>query len=419
MKGYAMMQSGFLDGSTYLADLQPVSYEDLPWSRDPESLALIPKSRRRAIGPTYRAAIPALIANLKFDLESDLLNRLTELLTELVRFDTLQCARGYDLPALLLRSESSASSQIENLTSSVRNVALAEVCADVPHNARLIAGNVSAMRTALDQPGELSSENIRAVHKSLIDPTGQSFGGEFRAEQVWVGGTAYSPHGALFVPPHAGRVPECIEDLVDYARREDVNPIVKAAVFHAQFETIHPFIDGNGRTGRALLHKILRSDGILEHATLPISAGLLHDVEPYMEAIRGYQQGDPAAIVDRLADALEVALGIGNLVAERLDAVLERWRSVMVERAGSSIHRLPAVLVEQPVVDARYLASCLEITPRAANNLLERACAYEILTPIGNARRGVFYQASELIETLECISDIHSIRRVLAKGKLD
>lgn len=401
------------------AALQPVSYEELPWSRDLESLALVPKSRRRAIGPTYRAAIPSPIANVKLGFASDLLDRLTELLTELVRFDTLQQARGYDLPALLLRSESAASSQIENLTSSVRNVALAEVCPDAPHNARLIAGNVAAMRTALSQPGELTAETVCAVHKSLIDPTGQSFGGEFRTEQVWVGGTAYSPHGALFVPPQAGRISECVEDLAAYARREDVNPIVKAAMSHAQFETIHPFIDGNGRTGRALLHKILRREGILEHATLPISAGLLHDIEPYMEAIRIYQQGDPAAIVERLADALEVALSIGNLVAQRLDGVLARWRSAMVERAGSSIYRLPAVLVEQPVVDAKYLADCLDITSRAANNLLDRACSYEILTPIGSARRGVFYQASELIEALECIADVRSIRRVLASGKIE
>lgn len=189
-------------------------------------------------------------------------------------------------------------------------------------------------------------------------------------------------------------------------------------MFHAQFETVHPFIDGNGRTGRALLHKILRRDGILEHVTLPISAGLLHDIEPYMEAIRIYQQGDPVAIVERLADALEVALNVGNLVARHLDGVLTRWRPAMVERAGSSIHRLPAVLVEQPVVDAKYLADRLDITPRAANNLLDRACSYEILAPIGNARRGVFYQASELIETLECIADVRSIRRVLASGKI-
>lgn len=270
----------------------------------------------------------------------------------------------------------------------------------------------------LSQSGGLTAETIRAVHKSLIDPTGQSFGGEFRTEQVWVGGTAYSPHGALFVPPRAEHISECVEDLAAYARRDDTNPIAKAAVLHAQFETIHPFIDGNGRTGRALLHKILRHDGILEHATLPISAGLLHDIEPYMEAIRIYQQGDPVAIVERLADALEVALSIGNLVAQRLDGVLARWRSAMVERAGSSIHRLPAVLVEQPVVDAKYLADRLDITPRAANNLLDRACSYEILTPIGNARRGMFYQASELIEALDCIADGHSIRRVLASGKI-
>ncbi len=401
------------------AHLLPVTYEERPWHRDPDALSFIPKSRRRAIRPVYQAAVPALIAGITVTLPAELLDRLTELLTELVRFDAQQCARGYDLPALLLRSESSASSQIESLTSSVRNVAWAEVSSGAPRNARLIAGNVAAMRTALSHCDEVTPESIQAIHRSLTDPIDQGTGDSFRTEQVWVGGTSYSPHGAIFVPPHADRVPACIDDLVCFAQREGLNPIVKAAVLHAQFETIHPFVDGNGRTGRTLLHTTLRQEGILTHATLPVSAGLLHDIDPYMAAIRAYQQGDSLKIVKCVADALEVALSIGNLVALRLDQVLERWRSIMVERAGSSILRLPAVLVEQPVVDAKYLADRLGITVRAAHNLLDRACSYRILTPIGNARRGVFYQADELIDALESISDPSSIRRVLASGRLE
>lgn len=87
----------------------------------------------------------------------------------------------------------------------------------------------------------------------------------------------------------------------------------------------------------------------------------------------------------------------------------------MVERTGSSILQLPRILVEQPVVDVVYLAKRLDITPRAAYNLVDRACSYGILTPIGNARREDFYQTSELIEVLEAISDVHTIRRVLAR----
>jgi Fic family protein len=374
--------------------------------------------RRRELIVNDQAAVPARIARARVEVSAELLDRLAWLAADLARFDALQAARGYNLPALLLRSESSASSQIENLTSSVRNVALAEVSPNSPHNARLIAGNVAAMRTALALPDDLTLDTLRAVHRCIIEPTGQGFGGKLRDEQVWVGGSPYSPHGALFVPPHADRVPACIDDLLAYARRDDVNPVVKAAVVHAQFETIHPFIDGNGRTGRTLLHKVLRREGVLTCATLPVSAGLLHDVETYMTAIRSYQQGDPEPVVACIADALEVALTVGGLAARRIDEVLDRWRESMAERRGSSILRLPDVLVEQPVVDAKYLAERLNITPRAANNLLDRACSYGILRPVGTARRGVFYQADELIAVLEDIADARSIRRVLATGRL-
>ena len=110
-------------------------------------------------------------------------------------------------------------------------------------------------------------------------------------EQAWIGGTTYSPHDATFVPPHPSRLGFCLDDLVRFCSREDIHPIVKAALFHAQFEAIHPFTDGNGRTGRVLLHRILADEEILQHALLPISAGLLLNVDTYMKALSAYHSG--------------------------------------------------------------------------------------------------------------------------------
>lgn len=237
---------------------------------------------------------------------------------------------------------------------------------------------------------------------------------EMRDEQVWVGGTAYSPHGALFVPPVPERVAACLEDLVSFVGRDDVGPIAKAAIAHAQLETIHPFIDGNGRTGRALLHRILRREGVLSHATLPISAGLLHDVDGYMSAIRSYQEGELLPIIESVTGALELSLVVGRRVAERIDDVMNGWRSSISERAGSAIWRLPVLLAEQPVVTVAYVAENLGITPRAASTLVQRACGYGMLRPLGSRRRGDYYQSDELIAVLEDISSSEGIRRVLA-----
>ena len=393
-----------------------VTYEELPWHVDPDMLAFVPKSRRCKIAATYQAAVPARIEGQQVELPPDIRARISALLVELARFDAAQVARNYDLPALLLRSESSASSQIENLTSSVRNVALAEVSDNAPHNALLIAGNIDAMRTALALPDALSVEGILMVHASLMKRAGASFAGTLRDEQVWVGGTAYSPHGALYVAPQASRVPGCLDDIVRFARREDVDPIVKAAIVHAQFETVHPFIDGNGRTGRTLLHKVLRGEGVLSHVTLPVSAGLLHNIDAYLDSIAAYQQGDPVPVIENVIEALELACYLGSVMARAFDGVLARWRERMRERAGSAIYRLPAVLVEQPVVSTSYLADRLGITTRAVGNLVERACEYGILRPIGNRRRGAFYQADDLIDVLEEASDVSGMRRILSRA---
>ena len=390
-----------------------ITYETCAWERDPDELALVPKSRRRKILPTYEAAVPASIALLPVEIPAQLMRRVSEVEVFIARFDQAQAARDWPLPALLLRSESSSSSQIERLTSSVRNVALAELSSKAPANALLIAGNVAAMREALGQSGDIGVGSICAIHDVLMKGTREAPG--LRKEQVWIGGSPYSPHGATFVPPHADRVRPCLEDLVAFGAREDVPPVAKAAIFHAQFETIHPFTDGNGRTGRTLLHRMLASDEVLLHTMLPVSAGLLHDVERYMDALDAYHAGAIEPMIECLADALELAVVIGSRIASDVDEVLAGWAIENTDRAGSASHRLPALLVEQPVVDIAFVASRLGITDRAARNLVEVACERGILAKMGNAKRGAFYQAPGLIAVLEEASSLEGIRRIAAR----
>ena len=390
-----------------------ITYETCAWERDPDELALVPKSRRRKILPTYEAAVPASIALLPVEIPSQLMRRVSEVEVFIARFDQAQAARDWPLPALLLRSESSSSSQIERLTSSVRNVALAELTDKAPANALLIAGNVAALREALGQSGDIGIGSICAIHDVLMKGTREVPG--LRKEQVWIGGSPYSPHGATFVPPHADRVRPCLEDLVAFGAREDVPPVAKAAIFHAQFETIHPFTDGNGRTGRTLLHRMLASDEVLLHTMLPVSAGLLHDVERYMDALDAYHAGAIEPMIECLADALELAVVIGSRIASDVDEVLAGWAIENTDRAGSASHRLPALLVEQPVVDVAFVASRLGITDRAARNLVEVACERGILAKMGNAKRGAFYQAPDLIAVLEEASSLEGTRRIAAR----
>ena len=386
-----------------------VTHETLPWRRDPDELALVPKSKRRRILSEYEAAVVPPIATCQLDLPHDIWRRIAELETSLVRFDTLMRVREFDLPLLLLRSESSSSSQIERLTSSARNIALAELSGKAPKNAQLIAHNLAAMRTALSLPDDLTVSGMIQIHCVLM---GSETDG-LRDEQVWIGGTPYSPHGAAYVPPCADRVRESLDDLCTFASRDDIPAIAKAAIAHAQFESIHPFTDGNGRTGRTLLHKMLLQEGVLAETTLPISTGLLHDIDQYLEALTSYQQGNVFPIISCLADALDVALALGMRAQGELALVLDGWRRVISERAGSAIHQLPDVLVEHPVLNAPLVAETLGITDRAARDLLRRAEQYGIVRRMGTERRGVFYQADDLLDILDDLAADRSAWRTI------
>jgi fido (protein-threonine AMPylation protein) len=97
------------------------------------------------------------------------------------------------------------------------------------------------------------------MHRALVERFEPDIAGRWRREQVWIGGGRISSHNAAFVPPRADRVPGAIDDLVAFAHRDDIPALSHAAIAHAQFETIHPFPDGNGRTGRALIHAMIRN----------------------------------------------------------------------------------------------------------------------------------------------------------------
>ena len=164
----------------------------------------------------------------------------------------------------------------------------------------LIVANVHAMTAAISLAGRIDADAVLQMHRALLGDANPSAAGRWRDEQVWIGGSDYGPHGADYVAPHHSRVEAAIDDLVRFIDREDVPILAHAALAHAQFETIHPFTDGNGRTGRALLHAQLCNKGLTRHVTVPVSAGFLTDTDAYFAALTSYRAGDPIPIVERL-----------------------------------------------------------------------------------------------------------------------
>jgi len=139
---------------------------------------------------------------------------------------------------------------------------------------------------------------------------------------------------------------------VRFAQRNDIPVLAHAAIAHAQFETIHPFPDGNGRTGRALIHSMLRAKGLTRRVTVPVSAGLLSDTRHYFDTLTLYRQGEVAPIVETMANAALRAIGNGRQLVDELRAIRQGWQDKIKARRDSAAWQLADLLVRQPVVDA-------------------------------------------------------------------
>ena len=349
----------------------------------------------------YAAAVPPSIATARVDLEPEVVALADDASRELARFDGEVGVIAAPFASILLRTESASSSEVENLTSSAKQVALAEIGAAGSENAKLVVANVRAMRAAVDLSDRFGAEAIIAMHEALLGESTPHFVGGFREQQVWIGGGALSPHGASFVPPHHERVPALIADLVEFADRTDVPVLVQAAIVHAQFETIHPFPDGNGRAGRALLHSMLRRGGVTQNVTAPVSAGLLRDTGAYFDALTAYRAGDPGAIVSAVAEAAFLAVSNGRELVADLERVRSSWAERVTTRAGSAGARLGDLLMRQPVVTAKLVAGDLGVSEVAAQGAIDRFVDAGALTQTNNWKRNRIWHAPEVLDALD------------------
>lgn len=386
-----------------------VTWETLPWSRD-QALPLS-RSQRARIGSTYEAAVPATIAAHEPSLDAALLAAADDARAEISRFDAelssmLPGSELAPLAAVLLRTESASSSQIENVTAGARALAMAEIdLAPRGSNASLVAANVDAMSRAIDLAEEITPPAILAVHGSLMHDEPHTAPGRYRDEQVWVGGSSASPHGATFVAPGPARVADAITDLCEFIARTDVPLVVQCAVAHAQFETIHPFRDGNGRVGRALVHAMLQHAGATTRATVPVSAGLLADTKGYFAALTSYRAGDPGPIVERFVDATFAAIGNGRSLAQDLVEIHEEWTGQIVARRTAALWRVLPLLLRQPAITSATIQREVGLSQPAADAVIRRLAEAGILTRASGRQRYVAWMAPQVTAALDAFAE--------------
>lgn len=209
----------------------------------------------------------------------------------------------------------------------------------------------------------------------------------------------------MFVPPRWERVEPAIDDLVTFIRRDDLPVLPQTAVAHAQFETIHPFTDGNGRTGRALLHSMLRNKGLSRSVTVPIWAGLSTDTDAYFGALTAYREGDIEPIVRQVSRAVFAGLANGRQLLAELETIRGSWSTRVRARRDSGLWRVVDVLLRHPVVNAQLLAKELDVLQANVYGFLAQLERADVLAEFTDQRRNRVWRAPEILQALDAFAN--------------
>ena len=357
-------------------------------------------------GRRYDSAIVPEIAVQDMLLPSECALVSEDVRTAIAAFDVRVGDTLAPLETLLRKIESSASSRIENVAAPVPDLLIAEIGDERGRSVADVLGNVRATNVAIDLSDDITPDTILGIHRALLADTHPVLAGRWRDEPVWIGSYSAGPPGAEFVPPAAARIPDAMQDLCDFIGRTDMPVFVQAMVMHAQFETIHPFPDGNGRVGRALIHALLRRDGLTKSATLPISAGIVSQKHRYIEALTEYRHGDFVPIVELGADAMFAALQNASHLYDDVLRIRRRWGELVEDlRADAVAHRVVDLLLEHPVVDADVLEPLVDAGAaaigRALHELDERRIVSAIDRPSPGPQR---YVCDDIVHALNAFT---------------
>ena len=364
------------------------------------------RERRQQTG-RYLRSIPPFTTDAELDVPTKLAAEIEEASNEIVRFDAEFGSVLGPYGSVLLRTEAVSSSRIEQLSASARAIATVETgVGGTGGNAEVIVANARAMLSAIAAAGSLDETAILETHRILMQDDQPSIAGKWRVEQNWIGPGNAGPRLASFVPPAHERVPALMADLVAFMHRADLPVIALVALAHAQFETIHPFIDGNGRTGRTLMHAILRDRGLTTESTVPISAGILSNTDDYFLALTQYRFGDTDPIISMTARSVVHAVGLGRQLVGDLRTIREGWNDYIKARKGAMAWRLADMLISQPVVTRELVAQRLEVGENNVDRILQPFEDAGILVRTGSLSRGRrVWRSTEVLAALDAFGE--------------
>ena len=390
------------------------------WISDPSG-----PSRRDNRSCEYEAYIPDRLVGRTFTIDGDVAADLADAEAAIARLnvEATSLVDTETLARILLRAESVASSRIEGLEIGARRLLRAEAARDLGDDpsdvtAVEVLGNIDAMIFGIDHVGvgdPITVDLLLGVHRRLLAQTPlEEHGGRLRNQQNWIGGSTYNPCSAAFVPPPPELVGDLVHDLIAFSNENLLPAVAQAAIAHAQFETIHPFVDGNGRTGRALVHFILRRRGLALRVLPPVSLVLATWSQDYiagLDATRYRGRATSSAARDginlwigRFAGACKRAVDDAGTFERQALAIEAQWREHLGRvRSRSATDLLLRRLPGAPVVTVNSAANLISRSFVQTNEAIARLVNAGILRQISVGRRNRAFEAPEIIEAFTAL----------------
>jgi Fic family protein len=380
------------------------------WAHDP-SLDAPPRYRKAC---TYEAFIPDHLDGIAVDLPGEVAGTVSEAEKAIARLNSQAGPTLAPLARLLLRTESIASSKVEGLQVGTRGLARAEAQdatgRRIGADAAEILANIDAMQFAIEEAAAapFSAGSLAEIHRVLMARApNAAIAGRVRDRQNWIGGNDYNPCGADFVPPPPEELETLLADVVRFANEDDLPPLVQAAIAHAQFETIHPFEDGNGRTGRALIHVILRRRGLAPTFVPPISVVFARRKDVYVRGLVSFREDRMNVWITSFASSAMRAASLAGRYIDRVRALQDRWRERLRQRvdprADAAAWALIDVLPAHPVITVPVAVAATGRTKPAVTNAIDQLAEAGVLTPLGESRRNRAWESDGLLDLIEAL----------------
>lgn len=293
---------------------------------------------------------------------------------------------------MYLRKDAAASSRIEGTKATMIDAIEAEAGIDgnIPKDVDDIFHYIQALNYGMKRVKEgnfpMSLRFLRELHRELMESaraTHFADPGEFRKSQNWIGGTR--PDNASFVPPPVLEMRRALNELEKYMHADDMTPtVIKAGILHAQFETIHPFLDGNGRTGRMLITFYLWKENFVDKPVLFLSSYFRKHQKLYYENLAGYHEGNISAWIDFFLDGVieiaEEAIDIVGEITVLREKDMTKIQTLSKRASESAIVVLPR-LYGQPIVNSALIQKWTGFTRAGSQTVIDRFIDLGILKP--------------------------------------